>query len=81
MSLDALQSLIQSSIPGPVTRYGRAFAPPQPVSQVVYDGTPLPRFLYNNGGDPEAVRQFLRLNRIGNPFELEVGRLVVVERR
>ena len=71
---------LQSRIPTPVSTYGYA-VPQIPTKQIVYDGQPLPRFLLLHKGDPAAYREFLLLNRIGNPFserELYPGMVVQV---
>lgn len=68
---------IRSNIPGAVSRYGK---PRKQVVKkvVVYNGTPLTRFVYANGGDPDDLRGFLYANKIGSPFTLEAGRTVVI---
>lgn len=73
MSFEQLQSLI----PGAVSRYGRSI--PQVVQRtIVYSGQSIPRFLQVNGGNPNAIQEFLRLNQIGDPFKLEEGRIVQI---
>ncbi len=77
MSLQALQSSIPSSIPGPVTAYGLVVA--QAATQkYVYDGQFFPRFLLIHGGDPTAYRSFLRQNQVGDPFAVEPGTAVQI---
>ena len=56
----------------PVAVFGKSI--PQTVPKVlIYRGEPLRYFLYKNGADPQGMRQFLILNRIGRVFEMEVG--------
>lgn len=73
MSLQTLQSII----PGAVSTYGQA-VPQTETRQYIYDGQYFPRFLFVNGGDPEAYHSFLRQNRVGDPFAVDLGTAVQV---
>lgn len=63
-----LSDLDRADTPTPVSSANR-FLPQTETVSAVYDGSPLAYFIANQGGDPVNVREFLRLNRIGNTFE------------
>lgn len=56
----------------PMARNGRQ-AFPEVLRITVYRGEPLPYFLAKNGARPQDLREFLLLNRIGRPSDLEPG--------
>jgi hypothetical protein len=66
---------VQSRIPTPVSDYG--FPVYQPFEKiVVFDGgkgKTIRAFLQQHGCNPQRIGEFLRLNRIGSPFDLEAG--------
>lgn len=62
----------------PPARFGRA-VPQLSTKAVVYRGeASLRSFLYKNGADPQGMRQFLLLNKIGRAFEMESGTQVQI---
>ena len=74
--LSGLEAL-QAQIPGPVSKHGR-YTPPEHVAQISYDGTCLTRFLMKAKADPFSYRKFLRMNRVGDPFDLKPGTAVKI---
>jgi len=73
------ESLSKRIYSTPVVTFGAAVDRGEPVVSKVYDGTLLPSFLHENGGDYTKYPQFLVQNRIGSVFDdLEEGQQVVV---
>jgi hypothetical protein len=76
MSLDTLSQ--RSAIPSSVSTYGYA-KHPSTQKRTIYTGQTLPRFLKDQGADPNSYRDFLKLSKIGSVFdELTSGREVVI---
>ena len=69
----SMNDLSSAVIDTPVTTFGKSI--PQTTQKVViYRGEHnLRYFLYKNGADPQGMRQFLILNRVGRAFDMEVG--------
>jgi hypothetical protein len=73
------ESLSKRMYSTPVVTFGTPVDQGTPVTKAVYDGTLLPSFLHENGGDYTEYPQFLVQNRIGSVFDdLEEGQQVVV---
>jgi hypothetical protein len=75
-------ALLEERIPTPVTEWGYSVTP-QIVKHVVWDRerlVELPRFLLDNGGDPNDYRLFFRLNQIP-PRSMSCGTLVSIPSR
>lgn len=76
--LKALSGRSKSGIRSAVSDYGFA-AQRKEIKILVYDGQPLPKFLSDQGANPQSYRQFLKFNRIGSAFEhLESGLTVAL---
>lgn len=72
-------ALLEERIPTPVTEWGYSLTPTSTV-QVIWDRerlVELPRFLLDNGGNPNDYRLFFRKNQIP-PRALACGTLVSI---
>jgi len=70
MAMHELQ--ISGTMNTPVAYFGQVQAQTSP-KFVVYRGEGIRAFLYKNGADPQGMRRFLLLNRVGRVFEMEAG--------
>ncbi len=80
--LETLAFRVRSRSPSAFSAYGYAAQRPD-AKVIIYNGTPLPKFLLDNGSDAHEFRAWLVTNRIGSPFEeseLFSGQLVTVAR-
>jgi|GEM_PF-2171277 hypothetical protein len=76
---DSFGTLARRIYSSPVVTYGAPIDQGKVVAKAIYDGTLLPSFIHENGGDYKQYPQFLVDNRIGSVFDdLEEGQQVVV---
>jgi len=76
------ESLSRRIYSTPVVTYGAPVDRGTPAVKAIYDGTLLPSFIHENGGDYTQHRQFLVENQIGSVFDdLEEGLQVAVAQK
>jgi hypothetical protein len=72
----------QSKIDSPVSKYGFHVSEAVRNTYAVYSGIPLTGFLFKNKADPFEIRSFLKVNKIGSPFnDLQSGQLVQIQHK